>query len=671
MVVGLDIQSGHILKPSLGSKTQGTYKTKKIARKPASAPKAEKSWDEALWNFLFPPVPTITGCGIIAEEALDKPRKEDAGIVDADADSGDGDIVPDGDPAPDGDEIIPDGDEVLPDGDEIQDADGDPGPNFCDNAPGAFNPTSPANGSTGAAVNGTLFMWEPSSDLDPGDSVNYTIIVADNPDLNSPVIDQEDLGTNQYRSTVQLANGTTYYWKVIAKDLCDQEIESPVLSFITVEDCATSPNAFPLTSPTHGSIDIAVKPTFDWEDSTDPDPDDSVAYRLEIDTDSNFSGPITFSAITESTYTLGAADAPLANGATYYWRVYAVDGCGNEVRSSGVYSFTTERECVPATITETAFLEGTFTNIDNKSKQLTPSDSGIFLYRDWTGEWLAEDGLPDTANPPWTLGGTGTPTLGNDPISSESAVNIDTFTANTDNELHYSIGQALSNSSGWVVQWRARLQESDNVGSECSLDVIDGTWEGRVGLTSSDVIEVTTASTYSFDPTTKMNTYRLEGTGANFRVYINEQLQIFGNFNTSNTASAQIQFGDLYLNQDGNSYWNSASWYTGSDHVPYLPSGEYVSKVYDLGSADNNIGDDAYLSVTADLPATSTISFETRTGSTSSPDASWSTWGAVTEPGKTINSPANQYMQIKAILQTVDTAETPTVDDITIDYCVR
>lgn len=263
-----------------------------------------------------------SNCGIPAEKVLNKPRKEDAGIADAD----------------DGGDIVPDGDDGVPD------ADGDGVPDVCANDPGVFSLSSPANESTGVAVTGALFNWNISDAIDPGDEITYTIIVADNETFDSPIINQEGIAENQYTSGVQFANGTTYYWKVIAKDLCDQETESSVFSFTTVEHCATPPDAFSLTLPSSGSSNISVTPTFDWADAIDPDLGDSVTYRLEIDPNNAFPAPATFSGIAESAYTLDPADA-LTNNTTYYWRVFAVDGCGNAVASSEVYSFTTIEHC--------------------------------------------------------------------------------------------------------------------------------------------------------------------------------------------------------------------------------------------------------------------------------------------------------------------------------------
>jgi hypothetical protein len=85
--------------------------------------------------------------------------------------------------------------------------------------------------------------------------------------------------------------------------------------------------------------------------------------------------------------------------------------------------------------------------------------------------------------------------------------------------------------------------------------------------------------------------------------------------------------------------------------------------VLDAGSATN------WTSATwnANLPPGTSILVETSTGSTATPDSSWSAWSAVNSDG-TITSPANQYIRYRITLTTTDPFAVPTVFDITLNH---
>jgi hypothetical protein len=92
---------------------------------------------------------------------------------------------------------------------------------------------------------------------------------------------------------------------------------------------------------------------------------------------------------------------------------------------------------------------------------------------------------------------------------------------------------------------------------------------------------------------------------------------------------------------------------------PYPNSGKFVSKVHDAGSS---------LAVWDTLTPTgdSRVSFETRSGNTSTPDSSWSEYESVTDGA--VQSPPGRYIQYRATLTTNDDRFTPSVDGVQISY---
>lgn len=79
-------------------------------------------------------------------------------------------------------------------------------------------------------------------------------------------------------------------------------------------------------------------PTFLWSESTDPDPLDTVHYRLTLALDSNFLFTFSIDSIATSPYMLTDS---LAFGARYWWKVEAVDQTGLATESWNIPDFWT------------------------------------------------------------------------------------------------------------------------------------------------------------------------------------------------------------------------------------------------------------------------------------------------------------------------------------------
>jgi hypothetical protein len=73
--------------------------------------------------------------------------------------------------------------------------------------------------------------------------------------------------------------------------------------------------------------------TFDWAAATDPDPDDTLTYTLELSMDSLFADPVTVDAGEADSVQVAALEQ-----ATWYWRVAAQDRHGLQAYSSETWT---------------------------------------------------------------------------------------------------------------------------------------------------------------------------------------------------------------------------------------------------------------------------------------------------------------------------------------------
>lgn len=103
----------------------------------------------------------------------------------------------------------------------------------------------------------------------------------------------------------------------------------------------------------------------------------------------------------------------------------------------------------------------------------------------------------------------------------------------------------------------------------------------------------------------------------------------------------------------------------GESSAQYLSYGSYTSTIYDA----NPLLSWQTISWTADLPLGTSLTLQTRTGNTPTPDASWSDWSAAyANSGATITSSNARYIQYRVTLETTNTEVSPTLCDLTIAY---
>lgn len=186
------------------------------------------------------------------------------------------------------------------------------------NLPGAFVLSTPANGSSLPAPTATLF-WASSSGAS-----EYDVYFGSS---TSPAL----LRTVSTTSTqVSIATGTTYHWRVVAKNACGSTA-SPATgtwSFAVSGGC-NLPGEFDLTSPAEGAVARAALLTLTWAPASG-----ATGYDVYFSTKNP---PTTRLNSTTATATMVFGDL----GTTYFWKVVATNACGT--RESRIGSFRVRR----------------------------------------------------------------------------------------------------------------------------------------------------------------------------------------------------------------------------------------------------------------------------------------------------------------------------------------
>jgi len=143
-----------------------------------------------------------------------------------------------------------------------------------------------------------------------------------------------------------------------------------------------------------------------------------------------------------------------------------------------------------------------------------------------------------------------------------------------------------------------------------------------------------------------------------------------GGFSQGSYTYSNPNLDNNYLLSEGSlmtSYIDDVA-VTASRTRMHIPSGVFTSSIWDA----NFTATWKNINWTATLPQATSITLQTRTGNTSTPDASWSNWSNIyTNSGESITSPNGRYIQYSALLETTDATVTPILQDVTITYVER
>jgi hypothetical protein len=186
--------------------------------------------------------------------------------------------------------------------------------------PGAFNQLLPSNASINQSVSGTL-TWQASVNAS-----SYDVYM----DTNNPPairISSDQIGTSCNFNN--LLNNTTYFWKIVAKNIAGFTIASTApWSFTTI---ISSPSSFSLLVPENLALSQPVAGTLSWQNSAN-----AVAYDVYLD---QINPPVT--KVSSDQIGTSYNYSGLLNNSNYYWRVVAKNIGGTTLPTDSSRTFTT------------------------------------------------------------------------------------------------------------------------------------------------------------------------------------------------------------------------------------------------------------------------------------------------------------------------------------------
>lgn len=189
------------------------------------------------------------------------------------------------------------------------------------------------------------WLWVQNSTDAEGDTLTYDFFcwldTYEEPEtvLGSDIPEQSD--STGWQVTEPLKENWPYTWMVRSHDGYESSGWTELFVWTFFVNGTQEPPSAPETVFPPGPEGLPVfimLPTFSWSESTDPDPLDSVRYKLEIATDSNFTFVQTIDSLPSASHSL--ADS-LTFSTHYWWRVTAFDNTGLSTMSPNTPDFWT------------------------------------------------------------------------------------------------------------------------------------------------------------------------------------------------------------------------------------------------------------------------------------------------------------------------------------------
>lgn len=196
------------------------------------------------------------------------------------------------------------------------------------------------------------------------------------------------LGANDTTKTMQLQNGTDYYWRVRAQSDVGWGEFSELYKFTTI----VAPPATPeLLSPSHNATNVSVTPTLVWNNA-----DRAEKYHIMIATNPDFQNPV----LNDSSYTFNSRNVTLDFKTQYWWKVKSKN-VGGESNWSATRIFTTiiEKPTIPNPVTPANGANKLIQPIVFKwrpSERATTYDFDIATDAGFTSIAVTRTGLTDT-----------------------------------------------------------------------------------------------------------------------------------------------------------------------------------------------------------------------------------------------------------------------------------
>jgi hypothetical protein len=199
-------------------------------------------------------------------------------------------------------------------------------------APGSFALASPASGATGQSLVPTL-SWNVSAG-----AVSYQVEIDSDSTFGAPLVHSATTGANSLAvPSAILSGGVQYFWRVRAVNSVGTTLAANApFSFTTQSGAGSAPGAFVLATPVSGATGVSPTTPLTWSDAAG-----ETSYVLEIDTESGFGAPLSYSVtLTAGTTSHAVPSGTLSAGASYFWRVRAVNSSGVTVAGNAPFGFS-------------------------------------------------------------------------------------------------------------------------------------------------------------------------------------------------------------------------------------------------------------------------------------------------------------------------------------------
>jgi hypothetical protein len=167
---------------------------------------------------------------------------------------------------------------------------------------------------------------EPTDPDLQGSITSYSVYVSTDNSFADAI--PEAVATNTLTISTDLTEDALHYWKVVATDDDGGETSSATWSFWT-NSINSAPAEFTLVSPEQDE-ETGLTPTFSWNESSDADLYDEIAYTLSYGTDPSILDDVLdiSNSEGEDALTSFTVDEELVDNTRYHWQVTAEDQSG-------------------------------------------------------------------------------------------------------------------------------------------------------------------------------------------------------------------------------------------------------------------------------------------------------------------------------------------------------
>ncbi len=429
----------------------------------------------------------------------------------------------------------------------------------------------PADSQAPAAVQGLSAVDTPQ---DTGRSISVNWIANSETDVDhynvyrgttsfNDVIVLTPLGTSQTNSYVDntTQDGTDYYYAVTAVDLGSNEDKS--VSSVGPVQSRDDLGPASVTGFSAAASDASVN--LSWTNPTDAD---FVGTRIVRKAGSAPTSP-TDGTVAYSGSATSTTDSNLTNGTQYFYAAYSFDGTTNYgiAVTASATPIDNVAPAAPTGLNVTSAGPGSLlaqwnANAENDIggyrlylSTVTQQGLGANDITTWTDE-LTMDDTP-LNQPGWFLFGS------NSWNFTGGIGRLDTASASL--LTSFNRGWGASMGTGWTVEFRMRVDQSDGLDGRIQVVMPDGHYTG-LRFTTDTIREIWTGAQISFNTSDDYHLYRVTKQGNVFKLFIDNNLVMTTNPSVP-SADFNLRFGDE-AGPGSQSNWDFFRYYIGGAVEP-------------------------------------------------------------------------------------------------------